>query len=88
MKLIYILTIALALISFGCSENINTKGFGGKMTINLPANKKLVNATWKDTELWYLTRAMNSNEFPEVYNFVEKSTYGVWEGEVVFVESK
>lgn len=58
------------------------------MTVNLPKGQKFVNATWKESELWYVTRTMRSNEVSETFTFQEKSSYGMIEGKVIFVESK
>ncbi len=60
----------------GCTENSRAKSFGGTATLNLPPNQKLVVVTWKDDDLWYLTRPMKDNETPETYAFQEKSSWG------------
>jgi len=39
-----------------CTENERAKQFGGTMTVNIAEGDKLVEATWKDTQLRYLTR--------------------------------
>ena len=49
--------------------------------------KFVVNVTWKDTDMWILTRPMRAGDIPEVYKFKEKSTFGVMEGEITIVES-
>lgn len=76
------------IIFVGCTENSRAKQFGGTSTINLPPNTKLVIATWKDADLWYLTRPMVSNETAITSTFKEKSRFGLLEGTVNFVESK
>lgn len=76
----------MLLLAAGCTENIRTKRYGGTMKVDLPAGQKLVTATWKDTELWYLTRPMRSNEVPETCTFQEKSAHGLVEGTVIFHE--
>jgi len=67
-------------------SNWMAKSFGGSMQMDLPANTKLVTATWKEDELWYLIRPARDGEKPEVLKFQEKSNLGVLEGEVTFVE--
>lgn len=87
--LIGLLAASAALV--GCTENVRSRAWGGNMTVNLPPNQKLVNVTWKTTEgssLWYLTRPMHSNECAETFTFQEKSSFGMMEGAVKFVESK
>jgi hypothetical protein len=54
----------------------------------LPNNQKLVNVTWKEGELWYLTRQMKQGEVAETYTFNEKSSFGLIEGTVIITENK
>ncbi|OMD76867.1 hypothetical protein [Paenibacillus odorifer] len=78
-----LLVIMLPLLS-GC--NGIAKNFGGTTTIDLPQNKKLVNITWKDSDLWYLTRDIKPEEKAETYTFKEESNYGVKSGTVIINE--
>jgi hypothetical protein len=80
------LVLASALTS--CTQNQRAKKLGGTSTINLPQGQKLVNVTWKDNQIWYLTRQMNSADSAEAYTFQEKSSYGIMEGTVILKESK
>lgn len=50
--------------------------------------KKLVEATWKDSDLWYLVEPMDSDYVPKTKIFKENSMIGIMEGEVKFIESK
>ena len=70
------------------SCQIVTRKYGGKTTINLNPGEKLVEATWKDAEIWYLTEPMDSDYVPKVQTFRESSVLGVVQGEVIFVETK
>ena len=84
-----VLVIALVAISLAsCTENARVKSFGGEGTLNLPKGQKLVNVTWKESELWYLTRSMDSTDVAETYKFQEESSYGVMEGTYNIVETK
>ena len=84
-----VLAIALVAISLAsCTENSRVKSFGGEGTLNLPKGQKLVNVTWKEEELWYLTRPMDSTDVAETYKFQEESSYGVMEGTYNIIESK
>ena len=83
----YIIAICF-LCLFSCTENSRARHFGGTETINLPSGQKLVNATWRETGLWYLTRPMKADERPETLNFREKSSFGMVEGTVVFIETR
>ena len=71
-----------------CTENSRVKNFGGEGIINLPKGRKLVNVTWKDTQLWYITRQMRPDDVVETYIFQEESSWGVIEGSYNIVESK
>lgn len=71
-----------------CTQNVRAKSFGGTANVSLSAGQKLVTATWKDQELWYLTRPMRSDESPESYTLSEESSWGMIEGKVIFSESK
>ena len=58
MKKILLSAIAVLALTASCTENARVKTFGGTGVINLPAGQKLVNITWKETQVWYLTRKM------------------------------
>ena len=58
------------------------------MTIELPVGEKLVMATWKDIDLFYLTESMDSDYIPKVKTFKEVSNWGVMESIVIFKERK
>jgi hypothetical protein len=70
---------SILIISVSCTENSRVKNFGGEGTINLPQGRKLVNITWKEDQIWYLTRPMNSNDIIETYKFHEESSWGAVE---------
>lgn len=70
-----------------CTENERAKAWGGTMSITLDPGQKLVNVTWKETEMWLLTRPMRPDEQAETYKFAEKSSWGVMEGTVIITES-
>ena len=85
--LMVVIVLLIVLTTSGCDQ-FTAKNFGGDYTIDLPVGEKLVNITWKDTELWYLTRPMKANEEAEVYKFQEDSTLGVLEGTVTIIEHR
>jgi hypothetical protein len=87
MKKVF-LAIVLGVMVTSCTENERVKAWGGEGTIKLPKGKKLVNVTWKETQIWYLTRNMDSNDVAETYEFHEESSYGVIEGTYKIVETK
>ena len=87
MKKVF-LSLILGMSLLSCTENSRVKNWGGEGTIKLPKGKKLVNVTWKETEVWYLTRDMDSNDVAETYEFHEESSYGVIEGTYTIIETK
>lgn len=71
-----------------CTENQKAKTFGGTAEITLPAGEKLITTTWKDNDLWYLTRPMLPSDSAITYTFKEKSSFGMMEGTYVIHETK
>ena len=63
-----------------CTDNQRARTFGGEETIELPKNRVLLNATWKQADLWLLTKDTLTDE---VF-FNEKSNWGVLEGTIKF----
>lgn len=77
-------TLAVIIMLTGCHEV--TKNYGGTMTLDLPEGQKLEEITWKDSDLWYLTRPMRENEKPETHLFKADTEWGVFEGQVIVRE--
>ena len=72
-----------------CSDNERAKAWGGSMIVELQPGEKLVNATWKETDLWYLTRTMKANETADTLHFHQEKGGLVrltGNGEVIFIE--
>jgi hypothetical protein len=88
MKRILVSAIAVLALTASCTQNARVKNFGGEGDINLPSGQKLVNVTWKETQVWYLTRKMHEDETPETYKFQEESSWGVIEGTYIIHENK
>ena len=92
MKKLFIITIitvvATIFVLGSCTQNQRAKGFGGNAEMTLPKGQKLVTVTWKESNLWYLTRPMTDEDVAETYSFKEESSYGVWEGTYTIKEVK
>lgn len=86
--IVLVSVLAVGMFSSGCTDNIRARVMGGSMTVTLPQGQKLVNATWKESNLWYLTKTMNTNDVAEIYTFTEKSALGMVEGTIIFHEVK
>lgn len=76
----------MSLLLSGCQTA--AKHMGGDMTLELEPNQKLEEITWKDDDLWYLTRPMREDEEPEIHTFQQSKDFGVFEGTVTVVESR
>ena len=72
--------IILVIILSSCTANVRARHFGGTEKIIIEQNEVLINTTWKDNQLWVLTKDTTTN----VYHFREHSSWGVVEGEVQF----
>lgn len=86
--LLVILAFALITTIAGCTENQRARNFGGNETVNLPAGQKLVQASWKQDDLWYMTTPMEADYTPQKKLFQESSSFGVMEGSVTFIETR
>jgi hypothetical protein len=89
-KQVFALILLLFSIIFLLSscQNWRVKQAGGSMTIELKPNEKMINATWKDNDLWYLTKPMSKTDSAETYILREKSNRGILEGKITFIETK
>ncbi len=86
MRVLLVFVLVLSCFLGACTANQRAKRFGGATTIDLPAKRKLVTATWKESSLWILTRPMREGEPIEAYEFKEDSSLGLMEGTVVLKE--
>lgn len=86
--LLLLAIIAVSVLASSCTKNQRAKQFGGTAEITLPKGQKLVTATWKDANLWYMTRPMKEDEVAETYTFQEESSYGMVEGTYIIKEVK
>ena len=80
--------ILLFVLIFTCTKNQRTRFIGGYQRIDLPYNQRLVNAQWQNSSLWILTEEMDSTYIPKMKWLREQSSFGNYEGEIVFYEHK
>jgi hypothetical protein len=85
---LFLLLILYASVLESCTKNQRVKRFGGTAAIELPVHQKLVHVTWKDENIWYLTRPMTPKDSAETYTFQEKSNFGLIEGTYKIKETK
>lgn len=87
-KVLTIICAAVIALSItGCQQGM-TKSLGGNMVLNLEPNTKLEEITWKDDNLWYLTKPMLEDDFAETHTFQQKSEFGIFEGTVTIIEKR
>lgn len=87
-KIVLIGAILSCLLFSGCTQQEMTRDFGGSMEIELEPNQKLMEITWKEDSLWYLTRPMTEDDKAEIYTFQQSSAWGIFEGTVTVKEIK
>ena len=83
-----LLFCAMVVVFAGCSQQSMVKDCGGSMTIELEPGQKLEEITWKENELWYLTRPFTEDDIPETHTFQEQSEFGVFEGTITIIEKE
>ena len=87
-KLIILSLFAVSMVSLISCDNWKSRKWGGSTTITLPKGEKLIEATWKESSLWYLTEPMDTDYKPKTKTFREDSNFGILVGTVTFVESR
>lgn len=87
--IVFILSIIFVTICIaGCTEQGRAKSLGGTYVENLPKGRKFILATWKDSNLWIITKPMKADDVAETYEMTESSAFGVFQGKVIIKESK
>ena len=76
------------LLLLSCTDNQRTKVFGGSMAVQVPCDQQVFDVTWKGENFWYATQPTTSGWNPQTKRFIEYSSYGLVEGEVLLVESR
>ena len=84
-KAIIAILITAALL---CGCHAATRSLGGDMELTLEPGQKLEEITWKEYDLWYLTRPMRDDVKPETHVFHADSEFHVFEGTVTVIESR
>lgn len=83
-----ILFIAFTMLCLCSCEQSMIRSFGGTMKIELEPGEKLVEATWKGDNIWYLVEPMDSDYTPKQKTLKESSGVGIIEGKVIFIEKR
>ena len=87
-RVVLLAAIAICGMLAGCTQNQRVRNFGGTMEINLQPGEKLLMATWKGEDLFYLTEPMEEGYEPKDKTFHENASFGIMESTVVFRETR
>ncbi|MCH5241780.1 MAG: hypothetical protein J1F67_05080 [Muribaculaceae bacterium] len=88
MKKKLFLIAAILLTMASCTKQSRVRNFGGTETIQVKPGYRVMMATWKDSNLFYMIEPMPENYEPTEKYLVESSSYGIWESEIIFIESR
>lgn len=83
-----LLVLLTGIVITSCTEQVRTRRFGGSTTIVVPAGYKVTSATWKESDLFYFIEPMEEDYQPKQKKFIESSSYGILECEIIFNETK
>lgn len=87
-KIVLIVCVVLGLVISSCTQQQRARQFGGTQVIQVPAGQKVMMATWKNDDLFYMTEPMDSDYVPKTKILAESASWGVLESTVKFVESR
>ena len=90
MKRVVVIVACVMAVSGGtaCTRMNRAQRWGFQETVILPAGRKLVNATWKDSNLWILTRPALAGESSDAeWAFDEHSSWGMLSGKIILKET-
>ena len=81
-----VLCLVCTLTFTSCTEQVRTRTFGGTMVVDVPNGYKVTSATWKKSDLFYFIEPMEDGYVPKDKMFVESSSFGILESEIIFKE--
>lgn len=90
-KIMYYLSIVLIILlifQIFYTDNKRARIFGGTMEVKVEPGQKIMMATFKGDNLFYMTESMDSGYIPKVKTLKEKSSHGIIETTVKFIETK
>lgn len=88
MKKVILSILAITMLA-SCTENSRVKNFGGSATLDIAPTQKFVNVTWKEEQLWVITKdRTNADTTYNTYRLQEHSSYGMLEGTYIITETK
>ena len=88
MYYLSIVLIILLIFQIFYTDNKRARIFGGTMEVKVEPGQKIMMATFKGDNLFYMTESMDSGYIPKVKTLKEKSSHGIIETTVKFIETK
>ena len=88
MKKTILLMSTLLLLMASCTKQSRVRNFGGTEIIKVKPGYRVMMATWKHDDLFYMIEPMPEGYEPSEKHLIESSSFGVWESEIIFEESK
>ena len=85
-KILFI--IATILLFTSCTDQFIARQYGGKVEVEVPTGYKVTSATWKENDLFYFIEPMENGYTPKEKRFIESSSLGILESEVIFIETR
>lgn len=82
------LIAAILLIMTACTKQSRVRNFGGSERIQVKSGYRVMMATWKNNDLFYMLEPMHEGYEPTEKYLIESSSFGIWESEIIFVESR
>lgn len=79
--LVGVIALALLIVTSGCTQNERARVWGGTETIQLNSGEKVLNITWKETDMWVFIQLPDGRK-----EFREYSTFGMMNGKINIVE--
>ena len=88
----YILALMFSVIcllgTVSCTKQQMARNFGGTVTIKVEPGQRVVMATWKNDDLFYMLEPMPEDYTPTNKRLIESSSFGVLESVIIFEESR
>lgn len=87
-KFLFFLFSSIMMLSTTSCEQQIARRVGGTVNITVPKGQKVMMATWKGDDLFYMTEPMEDGYVPTTKTLHESSVVGVLESTVNFNESR
>ena len=87
-KILFIMAAILSMVAISCTQNQRARNLGGTMEVKVKPGYKVTMATWKNDDLFYMIEEMDSSYFPKKKILVEEASFGIFQTEVTFTESR